>query len=875
MRSFFTTLINETGTRPFLPKWPKGIFMNMYHYPWLALKQIVMKYFIFIIASLFFYASVYAQDSTASFKVYGNCEQCKARIETAVHVKGVIKADWDIDTKMLSVSYNPAIISLEAIHQKIANAGHDTELKKAKDEVYNALPACCKYRKKSTDKAFVKGMVLEEDKKGNFKPLAGASVVWYHSNTGAITDNTGMFNISRVAENEKLVVSYVGFASDTILVADKDELKIILASNKQLNDVTVTAMNRGLYSSMYMPIKTTVFGEKELLKAACCNLSESFETNPSVDVSYSDAISGSKQIQLLGLSGIYTQLTVENMPGPRGIATANGLNLIPGTWIEGIQLTKGTGSVANGYESIAGQINIEEKKPENSEKLYANVYVNNFGKNDVNLNLSQKINNKWSTALLLHNDLLGKQKMDENNDGFRDMPYGNLFTVMNRWKYNDNKGFMLQFGARLLTDDKTGGENNFNPSTDELTTNRYGFNMKTQRYEGFAKIGYVFPQKKYKSIGLQLSSFSHTQNNYFGLTTYNAKQHNFYGNLIYQSIIKTTANKFRAGVSFLYDDYNETLNVLNVTRKETVPGAFVEYTYMPNEKFTMVAGARVDNNNLFGTFVTPRLNVRYAPVKNTTIRLSAGRGERTANPVAENMSVLASARQIILPSNYTGSSYPFNAEIAWNEGLTIDQQFKLFNRGASFSVDFFRTDFTQQVIVDEDLSARQAVFSNLNGKSYSNALQAELDVKPVSGLDVRMAYRWYDVKTSYHNELLQKPLVAKDRAFITLDYETHNKWKFDVTGNWVGTKRLPYTGDNPAQFQLGNYSPSYFLMNAQVSKSWKIFDAYIGCENVTGYRQDNLIIDAAHPFGNYFDASMVWGPAIGRMVYVGLRYKLM
>lgn len=834
-----------------------------------------MKYFILIIVSLLFYISANAQETSTSFKVYGNCEQCKNRIETAVHVKGVNKADWNVDTKILSVTYNPSVISLENIHQKIADAGHDTELKKAKDEIYNALPPCCQYRKKEVNKTLVKGMVLEEDKKGNFKPLVGASVLWLSSKNGTITDNAGMFSISRSDKNEKLVVSYVGYAADTIFVADKDELKVILGSNKQLSDVTVTAMNRSMYSSMYTPVKTMVFGEKELLKAACCNLSESFETNPSVDVSYSDAISGSKQIQLLGLSGIYTQLTVENMPGPRGIATANGLNLIPGTWIESIQLTKGTGSVANGYESIAGQINIEEKKPENSEKLYANMYVNDYGKNDVNLNLSQKVNSRWSTALLLHNDNLGKQKIDGNNDGFRDVPYGNLFTAMNRWKYNDNKGFMLQFGAKILSENKTGGENNFIPSSDEHTTNAYGFNMKTQRYEGFAKIGYIFPQKKYQSIGLQLATFSHQQNNYFGLTTYDAKQNNFYGNLIYQSIIKTTANKFRAGLSFLYDDYNETLNTLNVKRKETVPGAFVEYTYMPNEKFTLVTGLRVDNDNLFGTFVTPRLNVRYAPVKNTTVRLSAGRGQRTANPIAENMSVLASSRQIVLPSTYTGSGYPFNAEIAWNEGLSIDQQFKLFKRGASVGVDFFRTDFTKQVIVDEDVSARQAIFSNLNGRSYSNALQAEFDFKPVSGLDVRMAYRWYDVKTSYHGELLQKPLVARDRAFITLDYEMHNKWKFDVTGNWIGTKRLPYTGDNPAQFQLSNYSPAYFLMNAQVSKSWKVFDAYIGCENVTGYRQNNLIIDAAHPFGSYFDASMVWGPAIGRMFYAGVRYRLM
>jgi hypothetical protein len=298
------------------------------------------------------------------------------------------------------------------------------------------------------------------------------------------------------------------------------ELKIILASGHQLKEVKVTTAGASTYINSLDVVRTSIITQKELFKAACCNLSESFETNPSVDVSFNDAVTGSKQIQLLGLAGIYTQLTVENLPGPRGLATPLGLNSIPGTWVESIQLSKGTGSVANGFESIAGQINVELKKPVNSERLYANVYANDFGKTDLNLNLSQPVGKKWSTALLLHDDFLNNHKLDFNDDGFRDLPTGNLFSAVNRWSFDNAKGLMSQFGIKILNDQRTGGEVNYDASSDKFTTNNYGLEINTKRLEGFGKIGYVFPQKRYKSIGLQLSGFDHKQNSYFGFTAY-------------------------------------------------------------------------------------------------------------------------------------------------------------------------------------------------------------------------------------------------------------------------------------------------------------------------------------------------------------------
>ncbi|MCU0396217.1 MAG: TonB-dependent receptor, partial [Chitinophagaceae bacterium] len=609
-------------------------------------------------------------DTTLSFTVQGLCSMCKDRIETAAKGRGVSQATWDENTRLLQVRFNPKNTSLEKIQNRIVAAGHDLENKKANDAVYAALPACCHYRSDNpmsmtASGPVVQGVVLEEDSKGQFKALQGASIVWAETGKGTTTNAEGVFAIGQSAGEERLVISYTGFSADTITVNKNEAVMVVLAKSGTLQEVKVTARQRSMYISTTNALRTQVMTEKELFKAACCNLSESFETNPSVDVSFSDAVTGSKQIQLLGLSGNYTQLTAENLPGPRGLATPMGLNYIPGTWVESIQLTKGTGSVANGFESIAGQINVEMKKPENAERLYANLYVNSMGKTDLNLNLTQKVGKQWSTALLLHNAFL-YNNMDFNEDGYRDLPTGNLFTAMNRWKYEGLKGWMTQFGFKVLTDRKTGGEMDFNPNQHKLTTDKYGLGFNTDRYEGFAKIGYVFPEKRYQSIGLQLSAFDHRQDSYFGLTTYDSRQQNFYSNLIYQSIINNTNHKFRTGLSVVSDKYRETLNGQAFNRNEVVPGAFFEYTYDYLSKVSIVAGIRADHNSLYGWFATPRLHVRYTPFPNTTIRLSAGRGQRTANIIAENTGILVSARQFEILGGEAGKAYGLDPEVAWN-----------------------------------------------------------------------------------------------------------------------------------------------------------------------------------------------------------------
>ncbi|MBX2930349.1 MAG: TonB-dependent receptor [Chitinophagaceae bacterium] len=847
-----------------------------------------MKNYIFLFIATIISIAASAQRKNAkteTFKVFGKCEMCKERIEQTAFKAKASKANWDINTQMLTVSFDSLKTSVNKIKQRIADVGHDTEEFLAPDEVYEKLPSCCFYERKNnnntntqetthTDNVII-GIVLEETKKGKLLPIPQATVQSLtDKNIHVVTDSTGIFRLASKVPTS-IIVSYVGYNSDTIHISNYDELKIILknASNTGLTEVVVTSKRASTYISSISTRNTLHISSKELTKAACCNLSESFETSPSVDVSYADAVTGIKQIQLLGLSGNYSQMLVENIPALRGLSGNFGLTFIPGSWIEGIEVTKGTGSVVNGYESIAGQINIEEKKPDVAEKLLLNAYANDMGRYEANVNIAHKLNDKWSTALLLHGNI-SAMKRDDNKDGFLDAPIGQQINAINRWKYTDNKGFIFQAAIKALKDERQAGQESFNPSTDKFTTNAYGVGLKAEQYELQTKLSYVFPQQKFKSIGLLLSASEYKSGAYYGLTPYNGHQKSLYANLIYQSIIGNTNHKFRTGFSWQFDEYKEVYNLSNYNRVENVPGVFFEYTFSGVEKLNIIAGIRSDFHNNYGTQVTPRLHVKYAATNNTDLRLSIGSGFRTANVFAENTGLMVSARNFIIQNN-NNYAYGLEPEKAWNYGIGVVQNFNYQNRKGSISVDAYYSHFIKQVVTDVDASPHNVIFYNLNGKSYSTSIQAEVNYPLLQDFDVRVAYRFLDVKTTYNGTLLQKSLIAPHRAFINLAYEAKHHWIFDFTMQWLSSKRLPNTSTNPIDKQMKAYSPSFFLANAQITKKWHNgLEIYIGAENLGSFVQPNVIIDAANPFGNYFDASMIWGPIQGRNIYTGLRFKI-
>ena len=729
---------------------------------------------------------------------------------------------------------------------------------------------------------FSKGTVVDE---ANL-PLMGAEVYWNGTQIGVSTDDNGTFSLKRTENSNTLVISYIGYKTKTIKVTNSEALHIQLEPQSALEEVVVTQKRANTMKSQWQVANLHTMSSGELLKAACCNLSESFSTNPSIDVNFSDAVTGNKQIKMLGLTSPYILMAEENIPAMRGASQAYGLSFVPGTWIESIQITKGAGSVINGYESISGQINYEIEKPINARPFFLNLYTSEDSRYELNAHTKVKLSDKWATSLLAHGNVR-QRKSDHNHDGFIDNPIGNQINLLNRWQYsNAEKGWVSFLNLNYMKDERQAGQIDYNPLTDKGTTNAWGSEVNSERFTLSNKTGYVFPDTPYKSIGLQNSFQSHRQDSYFGLNSYDIHQKSWYGNLIYNSIIGNTQHKFATGLSGTYDDYNEQLTTSalagDFSRIDRSVGAFFEYTYDNSSNFSFVAGVRADSHNNLGNFITPRFHLRYNPWKQATFRLSAGRGKRAANVIAENQQLLASSRQLHIIGGDGGKLYGLNPEIAWNYGASFLQAFKIWGKNAELSVDFYRTHFDNQVVVDLDHSPQQALFYNLDGKSFANSLQAEVSITPAKGLDFKAAYKYYDVQTQFTKGQLEKTLTPKHRWFANVAYETpdthdnkHSQWKFDVTFNWLGEQRLPTTATNPLPYRLSDYAPSFATLNAQITRVFsKTFEVYVGGENITNYKQANGILAANAPFGAYFDSTMQYAPAFGQMYYAGMRFKL-
>jgi outer membrane receptor for ferrienterochelin and colicin len=725
----------------------------------------------------------------------------------------------------------------------------------------------------------IKGMVMEPSPQGKHLPLPGANVIWDGTSVGTITDIDGNFTLPYESSYKRLIISYVGYKSKTIDVKNPNTIiHILLQPTDDLQEVTVKTRKKASATSYIASQNITTISSKELLKAACCNLSESFETNPSIDVNFSDAISGTKQIKMLGLTSPYILITTENVPSIRGAAQAYGLSFIPGTWVESIQVTKGAGSVTNGFESIAGQINAELVKPLTDKKFFVNAYGSINGLLELNTHFNTKLNEKWSTGLYIHGDKRG-EKFDNNRDTFLDLPVGNQINVMNRWQYtNPRKGLISFFNFRFLDDKKQSGQINYDSNIHKFGNTVWGSEVNTKRLEFSGKFGYVNPEIPYQSLGLQAAYSGHNQNSYFGNRTYDINQKSVYVSLVYNSIISDSRHKIKTGIGFSHDTYDERVSTIDYSRRENSIGGFFEYTFDNLDAINLTAGIRVDHHNVLGTFVTPRFHARYTPWEKSALRFSFGRGKRAASIFAENQRLFASSRIINIQSS-GGNIYGLNPEIAWNYGISFLQGFQLFKRKADINIDFYRTDFQNQVVVDYE-TPTEINFYNLDGKSFANSFQLEFSYTPLERLDLKLAYKYYDVKTQYKSGMLEKPLIPNHRLFANASYETKPStkggfWKFDVTCNWIGKQRFSSTLQSPEVFRLNSHSPTFSTLNAQLTKVLSNqFEMYLGGENITNVRQDNPILSANNPFGANFDSTFIYGPIFGSMYYAGIRFKL-
>ena len=728
----------------------------------------------------------------------------------------------------------------------------------------------------------VSGKVLKDDD----TPVVGANVYWINKSAGTVTDIDGNYKLENPKNIDKYVISYIGFFNDTIS-SNYENQKIYLQKKSDLEEVEVTYNTKSSSVSLLSSANILNISSEELLKAACCNLAESFETTPSIDVNFSDAISGRKQISMLGLSGPNILMSIENIPAIRGALQSYGLTYIPGTWIESIQIAKGPGSVVNGYESISGQINTELRKPSRDDKFFLNLFVNQMERLEVNTHYTASLNQNLDYGLYFH---INKKdtSADNNNDGFRDNPTGKQLNILNRFQYSNlEKGLVGFFDFNYVFDERVYGQNEYIGHTlFQKNQNFWGGKTDAEIIKTNFKFGYVDPEITYRSLGIQFAYTGIDVGSSFGNSIHEINQSSIFTNLVYNSIIGNTLHKIKTGISLSYDEYDEyvsnlDINSFDISRTEKSIGAYFEYNYNNADKINLSAGIRIDNHNKIGTFISPRFHMNYMLFPKSTIKFSFGKATRLANIFSENQKLFFSSRQIIFSDGSNLSDFSnLKADEAWNYGVSIINSFKLFGKESQLTFDYYITDFENKVVADWE-TPTQINFYNLIGNSFSNSFQAQFSFTLSNSIDLLFAYKNTVAETDYITQgRLKNPLTPSDRIFFNVAYNgpTNDKgknWKYDLTFNHVGEQRLPSTETNPSEYQLFEISETLNLINTQITRVFNdSFQIYLGVENLTNYRQKNTILAVDDPFGDYFDAAYTYGPIFGRISYLGLRYDI-
>jgi len=648
-----------------------------------------------------------------------------------------------------------------------------------------------------------------------------------------------------------LALLFLCNAASAQVAAVQDSSDVETLDGKVVREVTISSRKSGRVKTGGLG-NTEFISSKELLRAACCNLGESFTTNPSVDVNYADAATGAQQIKLLGLSGTYVQMLTENIPNYRGLAAPYALGYIPGPWMQSIQVSKGASSVKNGYESITGQINVEFKKPQATPWADANLFFNSDLKLEANLGANLKLSDKWSTALLGHYEILDKAH-DDNGDGFADMPKMRQGSLMSRWAYISDT-YMFQLAIKGLKEHREGGQ----IAHGHTAHNPYLIDITNERYEAFAKNALILNPELMTNIALILSGSIHHERSSYGHKRYDADQRNGYASLMFETDLDEHHN-LSTGLSLNHDYLSDDSDT-----DETTPGVYAQYTYKIGETFTVMGGLRWDHSSLWGSYVTPRMHVKYSPTEWLTLRGSVGKGYRTPHILAENSYLLASSRQLIINEN-------IGQENAWNYGLSTQLRIPVGGRTLDLNAEYYYTRFNQQAIIDYDVAERMIDVHGLNDheKSYSHTIQVDATYEILPKLNVTAAWRWNDVKATYNGKLRQKPMNSRYKGLLTASFAPGlGKWQFDATMQLNGGGRLP---DNHDTTLMPEHFKAYEQVSAQVTRFFRHWSIYAGGENLTGFKQKNAIISADNPWSPDFDATMIYGPVHGAVFYIGAR----
>ena len=739
------------------------------------------------------------------------------------------------------------------------------------------------------------------------KPLPGASVYWADTSVGTATDLEGKFSLYRVKENNALVASFLGYNNDTLRVESKMREVEFRLSEGVTVDAVVVEGGLGNYIRQDGLLKSENISFAGLCKMACCSLAESFENSASVTVGFSDAISGARQIKMLGLAGTYTQILDENRAIMRGLSAPYGLSYTPGMWLSSIQVSKGISSVTAGHEAITGQINLEHRKPTDEERMFLNLYLDTHLKPEINLSSAMPVSKdkRLSTVILAH-AAYGTMEHDENKDGYRDTPLARTATIANRWLYQAENGMQVRWGAKYLYDHRIGGQMGYKPQMHNDSyfdngeswrknwhdSNLYGSEVNNQEANAYFKIGMpvgpaVFDKANNEelrsNIAVVVDYDYFREDAYFGADKeYFGGQHTTTANAMYAHYFSPRSS-LNSGLSASSRWVNENLldwtrtgghENLNLPRRnESEVGAYAEYTYNIKDKLSVVAGIRYDYAFYFRKhLITPRAHIKWNITPTTVLRGSAGLGHRPTDIVTDNIGIMATGRTINLDYRVLD-----RMEHALTAGGSLSQSISTFApNDLTVSVDYFYTRIFNTVVVDQEGSPWVIDVYNNNGMSRTHTAQIDITWTPIKRFDIFATFRYTDSRYTINNNgtpaFVERPLVSRYKALINLQYATNmRKWTFDFTAQLNGPARIP---TQTGKLEDSKMSPIYPMLFAQVSRRIKKWEIYLGCENILNYKQPNPILAGDTPYEPTFNSSLIWGPLMGYKVYVGVRFNL-
>lgn len=718
---------------------------------------------------------------------------------------------------------------------------------------------------------YIQGVILDI---GN-NPISGAQInLLNNPNKRVLSDSMGLFKIDSVSLPVQISVSHSQFLADTLKIYTNDKVTIRLYPLLQFDGVTKSMKKEPNAYIGLQTQKTEVITSAELKKAACCDLAGCFETQGTVQATTTNVITNSKELRILGLSGVYNQVLFDGIPMFQGLTYTYGISSIQGPLVDNIFVVKGTSSVLQGFESMVGQINVMPQSSSKSVPLLVNAYLNSFGENHytVNARFGKK---KWNNLVSAH-VVQPAQRWDRDQDQFMDLPLLTRYSLYNKTSFgNENaKGFYAHLSGRLLWEQRVGGQMNFLINRDLGSETVYGQKVQYQQGDVQLKTGYRFNSKQ--RIAFTGNTFQQNQNSWFGTVSYLAKQKTDYSTLQYE-LDWNGSHELKTGLSYRQHQLNETIlfsdtNLRrtyngNYLRLEKIPGVYLENTFKwRGDLLSLITGIRADHHNEFGWKITPRTMVKYDLSENATIRASVGTGWRTVNLFTENIGLLVSSRNIVFVE-------PLKPEQSINWGINFLQNLKKKNVSGFITFDFYQTRFQNQFFPDYDSESQKALIYNFTGTSISNGFQTDLTLKFYKEYEFKMAYNFLDVYRIKNQEKELLPFNSRHRLLFGFSYiPKSNKWRIDLNSHWYGEQRLPNTSFNPVEFQQPNFSKPYSITNIQVTKKWKKFEIYSGCENILNFRQIRPIVSWQNPFSPYFDTSFNWGPTRGREFYIGIRY---